>query len=659
MNLPNITERTTVFLAAFALVASTHATQILTHSFTAEIPTDINGNDQNGGGIDFGYCGDGRINWDSGEECDSGEKNGEDDYCTYDCYLESNNNGYCGDGILGNDEECDDGSENGSKESSCSTCCIRKPEGEEQEEDCDCGNGTIEWPEQCDKGYRNGFDITCNKFCREKGSSTGTGGDDGGNRREECGNGIQEGTEECDDGNGDNTDDCTNKCYKAICGDEYVQPNNNESCDEGGKNGTADSKCTIDCKTVIECGDGKVEGSEECDDGNGDDSDECTSKCKKAYCGDGYTQKSANEECDKGDDNGKDNSDCSSVCKKIEDDTNASQASSLSINTTTRSSSARSSINSNQSVTSSNGNEDQNTNTSSGTRPAAPDEDERKRLEELQNKREEMQKRIEESMRKAREEANRLRDEAQARQDSAEEQRKDLLCFDSTGELTDDREQCAEDQSQFLRPEELDDEEARERIRKKLLGEDIAEKHRAELLATMQDSRLRLQNLLSNNGHRDEVVRYLNQSIEWLDRGITYFSGGPKNIQEIQQMVAPVKQLLSQATSLIQEDKDLSPERVEIDPIVMRTEILLRKFRESFIALAQGGVELDQEALSSYVDAAGLYVEIRNACVEDQTQCGRLNNVLEKLKEVQEFLQQAFGENPEIYEAVQAKFDQD
>ena len=38
-----------------------------------------------------------------------------------------------------------------------------------------------------------------------------------------CGNGTAEGNEECDDGNLSNTDDCTNACTQAACGDGFVQ----------------------------------------------------------------------------------------------------------------------------------------------------------------------------------------------------------------------------------------------------------------------------------------------------------------------------------------------------------------------------------------------------------------------------------------------------
>ena len=69
-----------------------------------------------------------------------------------------------------------------------------------------------------------------------------------------CGNNNQESGEECDDGNNVNTDDCTNQCKNAMCGDSIVKT-----------------------------------GAEQCDDGNNVNGDGCSSTCQvesNALCGD-------------------------------------------------------------------------------------------------------------------------------------------------------------------------------------------------------------------------------------------------------------------------------------------------------------------------------------------------------------------------------------
>jgi cysteine-rich repeat protein len=92
-----------------------------------------------------------------------------------------------------------------------------------------------------------------------------------------CGDRIVTGLEGCDDGNKIDTDDCTNTCIQASCGDGIIHT-----------------------------------GVEQCDDGNGDDTDDCPTTCKVAFCGDGFVHAGV-EECDDG--NTVSGDGCSSTCK--------------------------------------------------------------------------------------------------------------------------------------------------------------------------------------------------------------------------------------------------------------------------------------------------------------------------------------------------------
>ena len=62
-----------------------------------------------------------------------------------------------------------------------------------------------------------------------------------------CGDGFVDTGEECDDGNGLNSDNCTNQCLKAVCGDGFTE-NSVEECDDGNlSNGDGcDSSCEIE-----------------------------------------------------------------------------------------------------------------------------------------------------------------------------------------------------------------------------------------------------------------------------------------------------------------------------------------------------------------------------------------------------------------------------
>ncbi len=147
-----------------------------------------------------------------------------------------------------------------------------------------------------------------------------------------CGknNGQVDAGEECDcDSNGVCRDSsrqvvkCLARyCKISRCGDGIIDPDNDEECDQGSKNGSATGYCTSLCK-FQKCGDGEVGAGEECDlgDANSDTSygkNLCTTQCRKApYCGDGNID--AGEMCDNGNannDNAYGQNACTSQCKQ-------------------------------------------------------------------------------------------------------------------------------------------------------------------------------------------------------------------------------------------------------------------------------------------------------------------------------------------------------
>ena len=90
------------------------------------------------------WCGDGET--DTGEECDDGEDNADDepDACRSHCAF-----AWCGDGVVDTGEECDDGEDNSDDEPDA--CRL----------DCDapvCGDGVTDIGEACDLGVLNGGD---------------------------------------------------------------------------------------------------------------------------------------------------------------------------------------------------------------------------------------------------------------------------------------------------------------------------------------------------------------------------------------------------------------------------------------------------------------------------------------------------------------------
>lgn len=106
---------------------------------------------------------------------------------------------------------------------------------------------------------------------------------------------MPEGYEQCDDGNAIGSDNCTNSCQYARCGDGVVQLGA-EECDDGNANNT--DACLNNCAQAS-CGDNIVRadiqegqaGHEECDDSKAFESGACVTGCKLARCGDGVVRK--------------------------------------------------------------------------------------------------------------------------------------------------------------------------------------------------------------------------------------------------------------------------------------------------------------------------------------------------------------------------------
>ena len=141
-----------------------------------------------------------------------------------------------------------------------------------------CGNGVAETGEGCDDGNLSNTD-DCSNFCTVA----------------RCGDGfLHTGFEGCDDANGSNTDGCLTTCVPAACGDGLIFAGV-EACDDA--NASNIDTCLNDC-TLPRCGDGFTQPGEFCDDANASNTDACLNDCTLARCGDGFTQ--PGETCDDG-----------------------------------------------------------------------------------------------------------------------------------------------------------------------------------------------------------------------------------------------------------------------------------------------------------------------------------------------------------------------
>ena len=203
-------------------------------------------------------CGDGILA--GNEECDDGNDD-DGDGCSVRCRLENGysctttkqgktncKKGYCGDGIVQAElgEECDNGAANGNNAACTLNCKLAK-----------CGDGIVQAyrGEACDLGVdANGNSLNTGEY--------GTDGKPGcapdcSFKTPYCGDGKVQANkgEQCDFGD-QNDDNVYNGCKKNCtwgprCGDGTTQKDNGEACDLGELNGQPGSGCSATCQSVV------------------------------------------------------------------------------------------------------------------------------------------------------------------------------------------------------------------------------------------------------------------------------------------------------------------------------------------------------------------------------------------------------------------------
>ncbi len=163
----------------------------------------------------------------------------------------------CGDGVVQFEtgESCDDG--NNDDGDGCSSQCAL--EGCVWPAPCQpCGNGTVDGPiEECDDGNNDDGD-GCSATCDLESESPDT-----------CGDGLLQPEEFCDDGNSLGADGCSEVCTVEA----------GYSCHVPGEPCEANT-CDVPGSVCAACGDGVLQPGETCDDANSVGSDGCSDTCE-------------------------------------------------------------------------------------------------------------------------------------------------------------------------------------------------------------------------------------------------------------------------------------------------------------------------------------------------------------------------------------------
>ncbi|MFQ5425594.1 MAG: DUF4215 domain-containing protein, partial [Gaiellales bacterium] len=290
-------------------------------------------------------CGDGTLNTSSGEVCDDGNV-ASGDGCRSDCLSDEK----CGNGLvdLGAGELCDPNTGNSGIDpgfalagtATCTQACTPSFCGDTipnagASETCDDGATCLDGTTPCTLLVCNGS-ISGVCECSTPSNCTAKSGDgcSGSCKSEQCGDGVVDAGEDCDPGTGVLAQDpsgnpavCTGTFMGLFdglpCTTDVECPAGSCTNDLSTPAASSTASCDADCTDVF-CGDGFVNGSagEQCDDlglcGNlvtictepagsecgspatceprGDDG--CGPTCQNEFCGDGITQ--ASEDCDPG-----------------------------------------------------------------------------------------------------------------------------------------------------------------------------------------------------------------------------------------------------------------------------------------------------------------------------------------------------------------------
>lgn len=157
-----------------------------------------------------------------------------------------------------------------------------------------CGDGVVQAGEACDTA---GPSASCNADCTAS----------------VCGDGFANAAsgEVCDSAR-ENVLGCDYDCSLPACGDGVLN-SAVEDCDDGNPADTGNG-CSAQCKYNNVCGNGVVEGLPERCDGNGVDTATCNADCTFPFCGDGYVNRAAGEQCD---DLFRSDPGCSATCQII------------------------------------------------------------------------------------------------------------------------------------------------------------------------------------------------------------------------------------------------------------------------------------------------------------------------------------------------------
>jgi len=216
---------------------------------------------------------------------------------------------------------------------------------------------------------------------------------------------------------------------------------------------------------------------------------------------------------------------------------------------------------------------------------------------------------------------------------------KKRVCFRSDGSVTDNREECDNDQGKhFGMPDKGEDirgygpppQEFDSQMDHRFVPSDRPMMG-PPILDIVADSLHRLSGAMEHVRGTDAEVR-VREAIVWLSSVLAdYASGEPEKDERIR-LAQEIHMKLSELDLGFPKPPDMGPPGIPFEKILEEIDMIMKKISQVITIFEEAGIEIPVESRQAYEDARVLFEELRGPCKEDKQQCKRLEEIFEILE---------------------------
>ncbi len=236
-----------------------------------------------------------------------------------------------------------------------------------------------------------------------------------------------------------------------------------------------------------------------------------------------------------------------------------------------------------------------------------------------------------------------------------------LGCFRSDGTWTKDRDECSDNQTQYLQtirplvnpsssgpsiansPEEID---VRRKIEERFFTDEERARQLNELLSPATDAIGRLNLLLSKNVLPAQAAEQVKATVDWLQQIQIAFSNGTQSIDAIRTQADVMRSRLAEIAQMIAAALESQGTPVQTTPsrpdgVLAKMDKIFDVLPAAFSLMQQQNVTVPDSALNGYLDAQRQYDIVKNACMAASSNCNQLSQVISLLEPVISAMRQA------------------